>query len=149
MGLAAWGVQAWKIFDFALKWARENKTADGKRVIDDVQVQRNLAEVYSHLEAVRVMNARMGEMLDKGDPNPVFPSAIKVYSTEVIIEICRLLMDVIGPNALVASSSEGSVLLGDLEHEHRRALINTFGGGVVEVLRGLVATHGLGMPQHR
>jgi 3-oxocholest-4-en-26-oyl-CoA dehydrogenase alpha subunit len=149
VGLAAWGVQAWKIFDFALKWARENKTADGKRVIDDVQVQRNLAEVYSHLEAVRVMNARMGEMLDKGDPNPVFPSAIKVYSTEVIIEICRLLMDVIGPNALVASSSEGSVLLGDLEHEHRRALINTFGGGVVEVLRGLVATHGLGMPQHR
>ena len=30
-----------------------------------------------------------------------------------------------------------------------QATINTFGGGVVEVLRGLVATHGLGMPQHR
>ena len=74
---------------------------------------------------------------------------MKVYSTEIIIEICRLLMDVIGPNALVASSSEGAVLLGDLEHEHRRALINTFGGGVVEVLRGLVATHGLGLPPHR
>ncbi len=149
VGLAAWGVQAWKIFDFAMKWTRETRMPTGQRVIDDPQVQRNLAEVYSHLEAVRVMNARMGAMLDKGDPNPVFPSAIKVYSTEIIIEICRLLMDVVGPNSLVASSSEGAVLLGDLEHEHRRSLINTFGGGVAEVLRGLVATHGLGMPQHR
>lgn len=149
VGLAAWGVQAWKLFNFALQWARETKGADGKRVIDDPQAQRNLAEVYCHLEAMRMMNARMGWLLDKGDPDPVFPSAIKVYSTEIIIEICRLLMDVLGPNALIAGGSEGAVLLGDLEHEHRRALINTFGGGVVEVLRGLVATLGLGMPKHR
>ena len=149
VGLAAWGVQAWKIFNFALEWAREPRGPNGERVIDDPSAQRNLAEVYAHLEAMRVMNARMGWLLDKGDPDPVFPSAIKVYSTEIIIEICRLLMDVIGPNALIAGGSEGAVLLGDLEHEHRRALINTFGGGVVEVLRGLVATHGLGMPQHR
>jgi len=149
VGLAAWGVQAWKIFNFALQWARERRGPNGERVIDDLTVQRNLAEVYSHLEAMRVMNARMGWLLDKGDPDPVFPSAIKVYSTEIIIEICRLLMDVIGPNSLIPGGGEGTVLLGDLEHEHRRALINTFGGGVVEVLRGLVATHGLGMPQHR
>jgi alkylation response protein AidB-like acyl-CoA dehydrogenase len=149
VGLAAWGVQAWKIFNFALEWARERRGANGERVIDDPGAQRNLAEVYSHLEAMRVMNARMGWLLDKGDPDAVFPSAIKVYSTEIIIEICRLLMDVIGPNTLIAAGSEGAVLLGDLEHEHRRALINTFGGGVAEVLRGLVATHGLGMPQHR
>ena len=49
----------------------------------------------------------------------------------------------------IAAGSEGAVLHGDLEHEYRRATINTFGGGVVEVLRGLVATHGLGMPTHR
>jgi alkylation response protein AidB-like acyl-CoA dehydrogenase len=81
--------------------------------------------------------------------SPVFPSAIKVYSTEIILEICRLLMDVVGPHSLIAGDSEGAVLHGNLEHEYRRATINTFGGGVVEVLRGLVATHGLGMPQHR
>ena len=79
----------------------------------------------------------------------MFPSAIKVYSTEKMLEICRLLMDMVGPHALIAAGSEGAVLHGDLEHEYRRATINTFGGGVVEVLRGLVATHGLGMPTHR
>jgi alkylation response protein AidB-like acyl-CoA dehydrogenase len=149
VGLAAWGIQGWKIFREALNWARTTKSPDGQRVIDDPSAQRNIAEVYAHLEAMRVMNARMAWQLDNQEMNPVFPSAIKVYSTEIMLEICRLLMDVIGPHALIAPGSDGAVLHGDLEHEHRRALINTFGGGVVEVLRGLVATHGLGMPQHR
>jgi alkylation response protein AidB-like acyl-CoA dehydrogenase len=149
IGLAAWGIQGWKLFREALTWARNCKNADGLRVIDDPLAQRNLAEVYAHLEAMRVMNARMSWQLDQHELNPVFPSAIKVYSTEIMLEICRLLMDVVGPSALVSAGSEGAALHGNLEHEYRRATINTFGGGVVEVLRGLVATHGLGMPTHR
>jgi len=149
VGLAAWGIQGWKLFREALAWARLPRGADGKRVIDDPTAQRNLAEVYAHLEAMRVMNARMAWGLEKNPVDAVFPSAIKVYSTEIMLEICRLLMDVVGPQSLAAAGSRDVVLYGDLEHEHRRALINTFGGGVVEVLRGLVATHGLGMPQHR
>ncbi len=149
VGLAAWGIQGWKIFRDAMEWARDTKTADGLRVIDDPSAQRNIAEVYAHLEAMRVMNARMAWQLDQQELDPVFPSAIKVYSAEILLEICRLLMDVVGPHAIIAPGSDGAALHGNLEHEHRRALINTFGGGVVEVLRGLVATHGLGMPQHR
>ena len=149
VGLAAWGIQGWKIFRAVMAWARANRSPDGRRVIDDPTAQRNLAEVYAHLEAMRVMNARMSWQLDQREMDPVFPSAIKVYSTEILVEICRLLMDVVGPHALIAAGGEGAALHGDLEHEHRRATINTFGGGVVEVLRGLVATHGLGMPQHR
>ncbi len=149
VGLAAWGIQGWKLFRDAMEWARNTKNAAGVRVIDDVAVQRNLAEVYSHLEAMRVMNARMSWQLDEQELNPVFPSAIKVYSTEIMVEICRLLMDVIGPHSLAAAGNSAAVLNGNVEHEYRRATINTFGGGVVEVLRGLVATHGLGMPVHR
>ncbi|MDE0950681.1 MAG: acyl-CoA dehydrogenase family protein [Halioglobus sp.] len=149
VGLAAWGIQGWKIYRLALDWARNTKNAQGQRVIDDPGAQRNLAEAYVHLEAMRVMNARMSWQLDQHELDPVFPSAIKVYSTEKMLEICRLLMDMVGPHSLIAAGSEGAVLHGDLEHEYRRATINTFGGGVVEVLRGLVATHGLGMPTHR
>ncbi len=149
VGLAAWGIQGWKLFRDAMTWARETRGPDGRRVIDDPTAQRNLAEAYAHLEAMRVMNARMSWQLDQAQMNPVFPSAIKVYSTEIMIEICRLLMDVIGPHSLIAADNSGTVLHGNLEHEYRRATINTFGGGVVEVLRGLVATHGLGMPGHR
>ena len=149
IGLAAWGIQGWKLFRDTMDWARNTKTADGQRVIDDATAQRNLAEAYSHLEAMRVMNARMSWQLDQHSMDPTFPSAIKVYSTEIVIEICRLLMDVVGPHALITGTSEGTVLHGNLEHEYRRATINTFGGGVTEVLRGLVANFGLGLPRHR
>ena len=117
----------------ALDWARNTTDAQGNRIIDDLSAQRNMAEVYSHLEAMRVMNARMSWQLDQAEMDPVFPSAIKVYSTEIMIEICRLLMDVVGPHALITGTSEGTVLHGNLEHEYRRATINTFGGGVTEV----------------
>lgn len=148
VGLAAWGIQGWKLFRDLLEWARETR-AEGRRVIDEATVQRQLAEVYSQLEAMRVMNARMAWTLENNPVDAVFPSALKVYSTELMIELCRMMMDIVGPHSLIAAGGSGAVLHGDLEHEHRRALINTFGGGVVEVLRGLVATHGLGMPQHR
>ncbi len=147
LGLAAWGIQGWKLFQRTLEWAREEH--DGSRIIDDPGVQRALAEIYAYLEAMRVSNLRMAWQLDQEEISPVLPSAMKVYSTEILIEICRLMMDIVGPNALISAPDEGHVLAGDLEHEYRRALINTFGGGVVEVLRGLVATFGLGMPQHR
>jgi alkylation response protein AidB-like acyl-CoA dehydrogenase len=149
VGLAAWGIQGWKLFKSVLEWAREPRGSEGRRIIDDPMAQRTLAEVYAYLEAMRVMNARMAWRLENNPVDAVFPSALKVYSTEILIEVCRLMMDVVGPQALIAAESDSAVLHGDLEHEHRRALINTFGGGVVEVLRGLVATHGLGMPQHR
>ncbi|MBT8140210.1 MAG: acyl-CoA dehydrogenase family protein [Gammaproteobacteria bacterium] len=149
VGLAAWGIQGWKLYRDALDWARKTKSPDGQRVIDDHTVQRNFAEVHCHLEAMRLLNARMSWQLDQQSIDAVLPSAVKVYSTEILIEICRMLMDIVGPHALIAGGSEGDVLHGNLEHEYRRAEINTFGGGVVEVLRGLVATHGLGMPQHR
>ncbi len=148
VGLAAFGINGWKLFKGVLEWAREER-AGGKRVIDDPMAQRNLAEVYAYLEAMRMMNARMAWRLENNPVDAVFPSAMKVYSTEVMLEVCKLMMEVVGPHSLIASESEGTILHGDLEHEHRRALINTFGGGVVEVLRGLVATHGLGMPHHR
>jgi alkylation response protein AidB-like acyl-CoA dehydrogenase len=149
VGLAAWGIQGWKVYKLTLDWARKEKTADGQRIIDNPSVQRNLAEVYAMLEAMRVMNARMSWKLDHSDIDPVLPSALKVYSTEAMITICQKLMDIVGPHALIRSTSPSAVLLGDLEHEYRRSTINTFGGGVVEVLRGLVANFGLGMPRHR
>jgi alkylation response protein AidB-like acyl-CoA dehydrogenase len=148
VGLAAFGINGWKLFRDVLAWAREHR-ANGRRVIDDPMVQRNLAEVYSHLEAMRVMNARMAWRLENNPVDAVFPSALKVYSTEIMLEVCKLMMDVVGPEALIAPGDDNALINGDLEHEYRRSLINTFGGGVVEVLRGLVATHGLGMPQHR
>ena len=152
VGLAAWGIHGWKLYSRALEWARTRSDQahnKGQRPIDDSRIQTNLAEVLARLEAMRVMNARMAWDLDKGNMNPALASALKVFSTEGLIEICRLLMECIGPVSLVRAGSSAAVLMGDLEHEYRRCQINTFGGGINELQRGIVANFGLNMPRHR
>lgn len=148
VGLAAWGIQGWKLFQRALAWAR-TEGKGGKRPIDEPRIQANFAETLARLEAMRVMNARMAWDLDRGEMNPALASALKVFATEELIEICRLLMESIGPTSLLRANSSATELLGDLEHEYRRCQINTFGGGINELQRGIVANFGLGMPRHR
>ena len=152
VGLAAWGIRGWKLYSRALEWARTASEAPhnkGMRPIDEVRIQTNLAEVLARLEAMRVMNARMAWDLDKGNMNPALASALKVFSTEGLIEVCRLLMECLGPASLIRAKSSASVLVGDLENEYRLCQINTFGGGINELQRGIVANFGLNMPRHR
>ena len=148
VGLAAWGIHGWNIYSQTLEWAREVQD-NGKRAIDEPWVQQNLAEVYARLEAQRILNARMAYELDQDRLHPALASAVKVYSTEGVIEVVRLLMEVVGPVSLIESGSTAAKIRGDLEREYRRSQINTFGGGVNEIQRGIVANFGLMMPRHR
>jgi alkylation response protein AidB-like acyl-CoA dehydrogenase len=147
VGLAAWGIHGWKLYKRTLDWARQNH--NGSRPIDEPSVQRNLAEAYTRLEAMRLLNARMAWELEQDRLDPGLAGGVKVFSTEGLVEIVRLLMEVCGPDSLVKAGSSAAILMGDLEQEYRRSQINTFGGGVNEIQRGLVATFGLGMPRHR
>jgi len=148
LGLAAWGIHGWNMFQEILKWSREPGT-NGKRPIDTPYVQTNLAQAYSLLEAQRVMNARIAWELDQQRLHPALASAAKVYSTEGVIEVARLLMECVGPETLLNADSKGRFLRGRLEREYRRSQINTFGGGVNEIQRGIIANFGLMMPRHR
>ncbi|KEI72618.1 acyl-CoA dehydrogenase [Endozoicomonas elysicola] len=144
VGLAAIGINGTGHFQKVLNWAREVR-GNGKRVIDEPWVQNNLAEAYSLLEAMKVMNSRMAWELGQNKLCPGFASGIKVYSTEALIQVYRLLLDVIGAPGMVRSGSEGAVIQGEIEEGYRKCQINTFGGGVNEVQRELAAMFGLRM----
>ncbi|MGI9284743.1 MAG: acyl-CoA dehydrogenase family protein [Pseudomonadales bacterium] len=148
VGLAAIGVQGWGLFKRMLELAR-TPDSNGKRLIDTAWIQHNFAEAYSRLEAMRIMNWRMAWEMDTGEPGPAYASAMKAYSTECLIEVDRLFMDVVGAAGTLRRGSADAVLNGDLEEHYRKCQINTFGGGVAEVMRDLVAQFGLGMSAYR
>jgi len=54
---------------------------------------------------------------------------------------------VLGPNAYLSRGSGAAVLAGRLERAFQGALILTFGGGVNEVQRDLIALFGTGLPR--
>lgn len=145
VGLAAFNVYGLGLYDRVHQWATETANGDS-RVIDIPWVQTALAECYSRLEAMRLINLRMAWELQNERLNPALASGAKVYSTEGLIEVYRRLMDILGSPGLLRHDVAGNLLRGDLEEEYRKCQISTFGGGVNEVQRDLVASFGLGMP---
>jgi alkylation response protein AidB-like acyl-CoA dehydrogenase len=139
VGLAALGGETSELYDAVEQWARDNGT------IELPWVQRNLAEAYARVEAMRLLNWQMARKVDDGSLQPYDASSVKVFGTETHVQVYRLLLDVVGPVGYVAPGSPGAVLNGRLERAGRSAQINTFGGGVNEVQREIVAATGLKM----
>lgn len=69
--------------------------------------------------------------------------------TESAVAVYRMCQHIVGTDALVRSGSPGAFGGGELERMNRAAQINTFGGGVSEVQREIVATMRLGMSRGR
>jgi 3-oxocholest-4-en-26-oyl-CoA dehydrogenase alpha subunit len=128
-------------------WARSGKLADGRRVIDQEWVQLSLARVHAKAEVLKLMNWRIAAAA--GSPGPAAASATKVYGTELTIEACRLLLEIVGASAEVRDGSPGAVLAGRIERMQRSALILTFGGGTNEVQRDIIGAAALGLPFSR
>ena len=141
IGLAALSYTANGCFDEVVDWARAHER------LALPWVQRALAEAYALLQATTLLGHRVGWEVATGETRPELASAAKVFGTESVIEVMRLLLDVVGPAGLVREDSPDAQLRGRLELEYRKCQINTFGGGTAEVLRDMVAQMGLGLPR--
>jgi hypothetical protein len=147
IGLAAFGSACFSRTERVIEWARDTETADGGKMLDLPWVQQNLAEAFARIDAMKLLNWRMAFELETGRLNPANASAVKVYGTEAVLEVYRLLQEILGPSALVAAGSPAAQINGEIEHEARAGTINTFGGGVNEIQREIVSMAGLGMPR--
>jgi hypothetical protein len=129
------------------RWAQETTRADGTRVADDEWVQTTLARVHATTEAIKLANWRVADALDKGTLNPADASTMKVLGTEAQWKCLDLLMDVVGSAGYLTEESPGAAVRATLEQGYRHAPVGTFGGGVNEVQREIIAMAGLDMPR--
>ncbi len=130
-------------------WARETRTRDGRRVIDEPWVQSNLARVLAKVEVLRLINWKQAWAQTQGALHPADASALKVYGSELNMEAYRALLEVLGPRAVLDGDTPGAVLQGRIDSRYRSALILTFGGGTNEVQRDIVAMAALGLPHYK
>jgi alkylation response protein AidB-like acyl-CoA dehydrogenase len=135
-----------RVSDEVFQWARDTKLADGRRVIDQEWVRLNLARVRAGLDFLQLMNWKVAwdgtqQRLEVADA-----STIKVFGTEFYLEAFRLLMEVIGERSYLVEGTPEALLKSRLEQMYRGLIILTFGGGVNEVQRDLIAVFGLDMP---
>ncbi len=147
VGLAANGARAFRLYDDVVAWAAATPQSPGcdDRVIDLGWVRSDLARCHAKLEALNLLNWRMTVDVEHGRLTPDRASSVKVYGTESLNDVYHALLGVLGAEAHVRGGSDAALLRGDVEAAGRSNQINTFGGGVNEIQREIVAWLGLGM----
>jgi alkylation response protein AidB-like acyl-CoA dehydrogenase len=136
-----------KTYEDVLDWARTTPLPggpDGRRVIDQEWVQVNLARVKAQLEFLKLINWKVAA---SNGANPADASANKVFGTEFFVQGYKLLMEILGTASALERGSPGAALAGRLARSFQGTLILTFGGGVNEIQRDLIALFGLGLPR--
>ncbi len=138
-----------RLLDEVWGWAAKNPAPQGGRMLDVPWVQLNLARIYARLEALKLLNWRSAWSISVGAPSMAEASAVKVMGTEFFVECYRLLLEIVDEAGLVKARQPGALFGGLLEQAYRAAMTLTFGGGVNEVQRDIIAMAGLGLPRAR
>jgi alkylation response protein AidB-like acyl-CoA dehydrogenase len=131
------------LYDQVAEWAAEHCGPGGRPIADQPDVRRVLAEVRATMRVNELLNwqVAVAETVEIADA-----SATKVFSSERIQRLGQALTEVVGRHGDPADESTGD-LLRWLDVQHKRNLVLTFGGGVNEVQRELIATAGLRLPR--
>lgn len=126
-------------------WLTDQRTPDGRPYTDLPWVRTTLARATALSTAMSLMNWKMVEATASGTVDPGQASAAKVFATEAAIEIYRHLLELVGSAGMNVTGVPTSLTDGRLALMNLSAQINTFGGGVAEIQKEIVAWTTLGM----
>ncbi|WP_067647880.1 acyl-CoA dehydrogenase family protein [Nocardia harenae] len=133
-----------QLYDRVFAWARP------RGVLGKPDVQRSLGRMHAMVRLNELLNWQVAAAADRedADPNDVIAdaSATKVYSTEALQEAGRLAEEIVGSHGDPAEPATAELLTW-LDRRTKQNLVVTFGGGVNEVMRELVASSGLKLPR--
>jgi len=147
VGLAALSGLTERLLDDVTDWAKVTPSGgpNNELMIDLPWVQADLARCHALLDATRLMTWKLVKAVSENTLGPAEAATVKVFGTEKAVESYRIMQGILGPTAHVKQGSKGAMLHGEVERAARAAQINTFGGGVNELGRQLIASAGLGL----
>jgi hypothetical protein len=130
-----------QLYDRVRDWAQP------RGVLAEPDVRRALGRIHAMVRLNELLNWQVAATVN-GDQAQVIAdaSATKVYSTESLQEAGRLAEEIIGRYGDPADPATGELLTW-LDRRTKQNLVVTFGGGVNEVMRELVASSGLRLPR--
>jgi hypothetical protein len=131
------------LHDRVRDWAAARAGPDGRPLLAQPDVARALARAQASLRVNELLNwqVAVAATVDIADA-----SATKVFSSERLQELGQLLEEVVARHG--DSADPATAELADwLDIQAKRNTVLTFGGGVNEIQRELIASAGLGLPR--
>ena len=131
------------LHDRVRDWAAARTGPDGRPLLDRPDVRRALGAAYASLRVNELLNwqVAVADTVDVADA-----SVTKVYSSVRLQRLGQLLEEVVARHGDPAEE-ETAQLRHWLDIQAKRNTVLTFGGGVNEIQRELIATAGLGLPR--
>ncbi|MFD3746692.1 acyl-CoA dehydrogenase family protein [Nocardia sp. NPDC058633] len=131
-----------QLYDRLRAWSAEHG------LLGEPEVRRALGRVRTMVRLNELLNWQVAAADDSAAQNAVIAdaSATKIFSTESLQEAGRVVEEIIGRFGDPAEPGTAD-LLGWLDRRTKQNLVVTFGGGVNEIMRELVATAGLDLPR--
>jgi 3-oxocholest-4-en-26-oyl-CoA dehydrogenase alpha subunit len=130
-------------------WAREARRDDGSIVLDDPLVAERIGRMAVEEEVTKLLGQWVQWRVDSGQLPGVEGSMRKLFYTEADQRRYSDALDILGAEGVLAPGSPGAPGGGAFEHDFRNAVVTTVYAGTSEVLRDIVAQHGLGLPRTR
>ena len=116
-------------YERALEYAKQRK-AFGKPLIDHQAIQFKLADMYTAIEAARLLVFKAAYLVDKGKPDPALSSAAKLFASETAIKVTYEAVQIFGGYGF---SKEY-----DVERYYRDARVGTIYEGTSEIQRLII-----------
>ena len=132
--------------DKVLAWCETHEAPGGGLVVHEPDVQRVLAEAAAVIRVNELLNYQVAVAGASGPVSVADASSSKIFSSDRIQHLGRLLGEVVGRYGDPGDPDTGR-LMRWLDSHAKRNLVLTFGGGVNEVQRELVSMTGLGLPK--
>jgi len=143
-----WGVKQ-RLFNAALQAARSTTDGSGRTLLDHPINRERLARAAVHNEVALLMGYRSAWQASQSIHSTVDGPITKLFATETFIADASEFMDMLGPGSLPAFRDPGGDDSSLVEFLYRYSFGTTIYGGSSEVMRGIVAEQGLGLPRSR
>jgi alkylation response protein AidB-like acyl-CoA dehydrogenase len=133
-----------RVLELAAEAIGADATAPG--AVDPLVAAR-LGRIAADLDVARLLSTRSAWVAGQRRSPIVEAAMAKLHATESLQRGAADLLDLLGPEGLLRHGDPAAPAHGWIEHAHRHAAVTTIYGGTSEVMRTIVATHGLGLPR--
>ena len=133
------------LFDALIQFTRETKH-NGSPLCHDPLTRQKLAQLEIEFEVGRLLTYRVVLVMEQGRAPNIEAAMAKAYCTTFEQRLASAATEILGLYGQLLAESKWAPILGMAPHSYLGSKGYSLQAGTTEVLRNIVATRGLGLP---
>jgi alkylation response protein AidB-like acyl-CoA dehydrogenase len=139
----AGSARARRMYEEVVRFATENQAFIEARP----EIRHRLADVHIEIDIAKYLSYRVASLQQAGKIPNYEATIAKLYSSELGQRMARTTIEMLGMHGQLHPKSKHAKMKGFAERYYQLSVSETIAGGTSEVMRGVAAIRGLGLPR--